>query len=161
MVSTDFQLYLHKYFSLPPIKQYLFPLKTLNTSNWNVFELSFLQGSRETVGLFRQINMIWLSLPQALLSPSVIDCQSKLVDHLQEKEGQKTPASGRAWLYYYLPGPLSLTFWLHIHTRYENVDYSKWWISSFILQSQIWWPAACRTVSSFIRLSPYGKLFLT
>lgn len=40
--------------------------------------------------------VISLSLPQALLLPSVINCQSKLVDGLQEKEGQKSCASGRA-----------------------------------------------------------------
>lgn len=96
--------------------------------------------------------MISLSLPQALLSQSAIGCQSKFVDHLEEKEGQSHLPQAEPWLYYYIPGPLSLTSWLHIHTRYWNVDW--WWISSFILRSQIWWPATSRTISSFITLYP-------
>ena len=98
--------------------------------------------------------MIWLSVPQALLSPSVIDCQSKLVDHLLEKEGQKTPASGRALIILWHTWTFITHFLTPYSPRYQNVDCSKWWISSFILHSQIWWPATCSAVSSFITLSP-------
>lgn len=50
--------------------------------------------------------------------------------------------------------PWSLAFWLYIYTRYKNIECGKWWLSSFILQPHIWWPATCSTASSFTLVSP-------